>query len=83
MLEVSARRHSQWDANGKSGALPWLAGEVDCTIVQLDNAVRHGQSNARTLFFRGEIQSEDFILHFGRNSATRIGNADFGIVQAY
>jgi hypothetical protein len=42
-------------ADRKRGTLPRFAGEIDCTIVQLDNPERHGKADSRSLFACSEV----------------------------
>src|ERR1039457_3023148 len=59
-------------------ALPRLAGEIDCTIVQLHDPKRHGQTDAGTLLAGREIQTEDFLPQFLWNPWAGVGDADPG-----
>src|SRR3989441_12195751 len=83
MRDASVRGHSRGDADHESRAFPRLAGEIDCTIVQLDDAERHGQPDTGARLLGREIQAEDFFLQLGTDSTARINDANFGIVATH
>src|SRR2546430_10874254 len=82
MRDASVRGHSRGDADHESRALPRLASEIDCTIVQLDDAERHSQPDTGARLLGREIQAKDFFLQLGTDSTARINNANLGIVRS-
>ena len=70
-----------WKAQPECGALSWLAGKVDCTIVQLNHPECCGEADAGASLFGGEVKLKHAALDLPRDSRTGVAHRELALAR--
>ena len=71
-------RNGKWNSQYKFRPLPWSRLYFYASVVQLENAVGHGEADTASPAFSGEVEVEDLFANIFRDAWTFVGDAKNG-----
>jgi len=71
-------RNGKWNSQYKFRPLPWSRLYFYASVVQLENAVGHGEADTASPAFSGEVEVEDLLSNVVGDSLAFVRNAHQG-----